>query len=177
MSKALQILTKSVHNISKKFFVRFCIFMGTENTLPLRLGTGDSLSCYGQEMSEMLSRQTTAGIRARDPSIASLSTGTNLWGTEFGLRILFSRRYLRANTSSLFPAIAVTNVYVIYFLFSTAFFQTVITARMGDLIFFFLRKEENHLSPILSCSILDSNFSKNLHCSLNSRKHFKFCNF
>lgn len=52
--------------------------MDTENTLPLRLGTGDSLSCYGQEISETLSRQTTAGIRARDPSIATLSTGTNL---------------------------------------------------------------------------------------------------
>lgn len=52
--------------------------MGTENALPLRLGAGDSLSCYDQEMSETLSRQTTAGIRARDPSIATLSTGTNL---------------------------------------------------------------------------------------------------
>lgn len=63
----------------------------------------------------MLSRQTTAGIRARDPSIDTLSTGTNLERTEFGLRILFWRGYLYDNTSSLFPPIAVINVYVIHF--------------------------------------------------------------
>lgn len=115
--------------------------MGTENTLPLRLGTGDSLSCHGQEMSEMLSRQTTAGIRARDPSTATLSTGTNLGGTEFGLRILFCRGYLYDNTSSLFPPIAVINVYVIHFLFFSAFFQTVMITRKGDFFFKGKRKE------------------------------------